>query len=114
MKLNYLVLEKTLDAIINQKHSITWAKNGKEAVDIIEKESFDIIFMDIKMPILDGYEATKQIKQIKPEIPVIAQTAYAHEEDYNKAIEIGFDGYLTKPIDAKILKGVLKDFFVIQ
>ncbi len=114
MKLNYLVLAKTLDTIIEQKHCITWAKNGKEAVDIIKKESFDIIFMDIKMPILDGYEATKQIKKIKPEIPVIAQTAYAHEEDYNKAIDIGFDGYLTKPIDAKILKGVLKDFFVIQ
>lgn len=114
MKLNYLVLEKTLDQIIPNDKEITWTKNGKEAVDKIKESKFDIVLMDIKMPILDGYEATKQIKQIKPMLPVIAQTAYAHEEDYNKAIAIGFDGYLTKPINAKTLKGILKDFLVIQ
>jgi len=113
MKLNYLVLEKTLDQIIPNNKEITWAKNGKEAVDKVKESRFDIVFMDIKMPILDGYEATKQIKQIKPMLTIIAQTAYAHEEDYNKAIEVGFDGYLTKPISLKALKRVLQDFFVI-
>lgn len=113
MRLNYLVLEKTLDQIIPDNKEIIWTKNGKEAVEKVKKSRFDIVLMDIKMPILDGYEATKQIKQIKPTLPVIAQTAYAHEEDYNKAITIGFDGYLTKPISLKALKRALQDFFVI-
>ena len=114
MKLNYLVLERTLDKIIPGNKEVTWAKHGKEAVEKIKNSVFDIVFMDIKMPILDGYEATKQIKSINKSIPIIAQTAYAHEEDYNKAIAIGFDGYLTKPINYKALKIVLEDFFVIQ
>ncbi len=114
MKLNYLVLEKTLDKIIPGNKEVTWAKNGKEAVEKIEESVFDIVFMDIKMPILDGYEATKRIRSINKSIPIIAQTAYAHEEDYNKAIAIGFDGYLTKPINYKALKIVLEDFFVME
>ena len=114
MKLNYLVLQRMLDKIILNDKEIIWAKNGQEAIDFVKDNDFDIIFMDIKMPVLDGYQATKQIKSLYPNIPIIAQTAYAHEEDYNKAIAIGFDGYLTKPINSSALKIILQDFFAIK
>ncbi|WP_299887652.1 transporter substrate-binding domain-containing protein [uncultured Lacinutrix sp.] len=114
MKLNYLVLQKMLDKIILDDKTIIWAKNGQEAIDYINESNFDIIFMDIKMPVLDGYEATKQIKAISPDIYIVAQTAYADEEDYNKAIASGFDGYLTKPINSNALKITLQDLFAIK
>ncbi|OEK07574.1 hypothetical protein A8C32_17405 [Flavivirga aquatica] len=108
MKLNYLVLHKMLDKLIAQENHISWAQNGLEAIKLVEQSSYDIIFMDIKMPIVDGYEATKKIKKIDPNICIIAQTAYNHEEAINKASIAGFDGYLTKPIDSGILKVVLQ------
>ncbi|WP_420572707.1 response regulator [Kordia sp.] len=114
MKLNYIVLQKVLDSVIKNDKEIVWAKNGQEAIDCLKESNFDIVFMDIKMPILNGYEATKQIKEKYPNIPVIAQTAYAHEEDINRAIDIGFDGYLTKPLNTNALKIVLQDFFQLN
>lgn len=114
MKLNYIVLEKMLNKIILNDKEITWAKNGQEAIDYVKKNSFDIIFMDIKMPVLDGYQASSKIKSLHPEIPIVAQTAYTREEDYNKAIAIGFDDYLTKPINSNALKIILQDYFAIK
>ena len=114
MRLNYLVLQKILEKTILNPKEIIWAKNGQEAVDLIDNNDFDIIFMDIKMPILNGLDATKIIKAKKPNIVVIAQTAYAQEEDLNKAKSIGFDAYLTKPIDSKALKITLQNLFMIN
>ncbi len=114
MKLNYLVLEKTLKKVIPKHENIQWAKNGQEAVDLILKQDFDIVFMDIKMPVLDGFDATQQIKQQKPETIVVAQTAYTREEDLKRAKFIGFDGYLTKPIDPIVLKATIEDLFSIN
>ncbi|MEM6721572.1 MAG: transporter substrate-binding domain-containing protein [Bacteroidota bacterium] len=114
VKLNYIVLKKILNNIIKIDTEITWVKNGQEAIDFIEKSNFDIVFMDIRMPVLNGYEATKQIKKKYPNIPVIAQSAYVHEEDINKAIEVGFDSYLTKPIDTNALKVVMQDLFQLE
>ena len=59
--------------------------------------------MDIKMPIMDGNEAMKKMKKRRPNIPIIALTAFAMESDRREALEIGFDAYLTKPIDKKLL-----------
>ncbi|MFK7749005.1 MAG: transporter substrate-binding domain-containing protein [Kordia sp.] len=114
MKLNYIVLQKVLDNVIKNEKEIVWAKNGQEAIDLVKESTFDIVFMDIKMPVLNGYEATKQIKALYPNIPVIAQTAYAHEEDISRATTIGFDGYLTKPLNTNALKVVLEDLFAVQ
>lgn len=75
------------------------ATNGEEAVEICKKNpQLSIVFMDIKMPVLDGIEATKQIKLLRSDLPVIAQTAYVMQEDKQKAIEAGCDGILPKPI----------------
>jgi signal transduction histidine kinase/DNA-binding response OmpR family regulator len=81
--------------------------NGLEAVQAIEKEKFDAILMDIQMPVMNGYEATKQIKKNHPEIPVIALTACAMKGDDEKCFAAGCDDYLTKPIDRKKLIAAL-------
>ena len=75
------------------------SKNGKNAVERIEAdEKFDLVLMDIKMPIMNGLEATIRIKKINPELPVIAQTAYALSEEREQALDAGCDDYITKPI----------------
>ncbi len=75
------------------------AKDGHEAVDCCEKyPEVDLVLMDIKMPNMDGYEAIKRIKKLKPGLPIIAQSAYAMPREQQKALDAGADDYLTKPI----------------
>jgi PAS domain S-box-containing protein len=78
---------------------ILHAKDGHEAVDCCEKyPEVDLILMDIKMPNMDGYEAIRRIKKLKPGLPIIAQSAYAMPSEQQKALDAGADDYLTKPI----------------
>ncbi|MFO7656190.1 MAG: ATP-binding protein [Bacteroidales bacterium] len=80
------------------------AWNGKEAVDQVNIHSgISLVLMDIKMPVMNGYEALDHIKQIRPELPVIAQTAYALSQHKAKALKAGFDSYISKPIQKNIL-----------
>jgi len=80
------------------------AHNGKEAVDTIKfNKRIDIIIMDIKMPIMNGFEATKLIKEMAPEIPIISQTAYAMENEIEIARNTGMDDYLIKPLKPGVL-----------
>ncbi|MBF0101301.1 MAG: response regulator [Desulfobacterales bacterium] len=79
------------------------ANNGKEAVDIVKTSAFDLILMDIQMPEMDGYTATKEIRNSQFPIPIIAITAHAMNAERNKCIESGMNDYLTKPIDTKAL-----------
>ena len=65
------------------------------------------------MPIMDGFEATKIIRQSHPDIPIFAQSAYANENDYNKALSLGFSDYLTKPINKSAVKIALKNLYII-
>ena len=88
----------------NQHTKILLANNGKEAIDIVKSDSnIDIILMDLKMPIMDGFEATRQIKLLNPLLPIIAQTAYAFADDAIKAKQAGCDEYISKPINRKLL-----------
>jgi CheY-like chemotaxis protein len=86
------------------------AGNGEEAVDFCAKQDISIVLMDIKMPGIDGYEATRRIKTIKAEIPVIAITAYAMVGDEQKARAAGCDDYLTKPLMKEQLFNKLEEF----
>jgi PAS domain S-box-containing protein len=89
---------------------VLWAKDGLEAVNLCKTDpSINLVLMDIKMPLLNGYEATKMIKSLRPELPVIAQTAYAMISDKLEADKAGCDGYLSKPIKIQQITDVLEN-----
>jgi CheY-like chemotaxis protein len=105
---NFLYLNAVLRKI---KAHIYWAKNGKEAVDIFRsKDHIDLILMDLQMPGMNGYEATRIIKLENPSVPVIAQTAFAMSDDREKALEAGCDDYLAKPIKSKDLLNTVEKY----
>ncbi len=96
-------------ALKSTKVNLVRAIHGKEAVEIYKKiNSIDLILMDIRMPIMNGYEATKEIKKINHNIPIIAQTAYAFVEEREKSIQVGCDDYITKPINKLYLLEVIE------
>lgn len=98
---NELNMEIAKFIIENEGANVTCATNGKEAVDIYKKspEFFDIILMDIMMPEMDGYEATKVIRSFDQQIPIVAMTANAFTEDKIKAKKAGMNAHLSKPLD---------------
>jgi signal transduction histidine kinase len=82
------------------KVRILWAQDGEEAIEYVKKNpQIDLVLMDIRLPRMDGYQATSSIKQIDKNIPVIAQTAYAMDIEISKAMQAGCDDYITKPIE---------------
>jgi CheY-like chemotaxis protein len=97
--LNYNLLERMLS---HSGLKLIRVKNGKEAIRVGLK-SADIILMDMQLPIIDGYSASRQIKRLRPEVPIIAQTASAFSEDEFNFIEAGCDDYLPKPLDKELL-----------
>ncbi|MCD6556904.1 MAG: response regulator [Bacteroidetes bacterium] len=108
--MNYLYLE---EALRETQAKVIWSKNGQEAVEkvVAEKIPFDVILMDVKMPIMNGYEATKIIKKYKPEMPIIIQTAYAMQNEKQKGYDAGCDEYLEKPIKQERLLLTVNKFF---
>ena len=83
---------------------IAEASNGEEFLGLLDIHRPDIVLMDIKMPIMDGCTATKLIKELRPDLPVIAQSAYTLEQYHEKYNENPFDDYITKPINENVLK----------
>lgn len=99
--INFLLFQKMMQ---NKNYKILRAVNGQEAVDIcINNSSIDLVLMDIKMPIMNGFEALEQIRPLRPKLPIIAQTAYSSSEDKIKIEEAGFNGYITKPLNRDTL-----------
>jgi len=84
--------------------------NGIEALEICKANPIDLVFMDIKMPEMDGYEATKLIKEFMPDLPVIAQTAYALPDEKQRALSAGCDNYITKPIRIAELEKMINKY----
>ena len=74
------------------------AQNGVEAVDMVKQHDIDMVLMDIRMPVMDGYRATELIKQLRPELPIVALTASVMDEELKRIEKTGFDGYLRKPV----------------
>jgi CheY-like chemotaxis protein len=78
---------------------LVFAHDGQDAIEKFKSiPEIDLVLMDLKMPLKNGYQATSEIKAIKPNIPIIAQTAFAFQQDEQKALEAGCDDYVTKPI----------------
>ena len=98
---------KLFENILHKDFNIIHAWNGQEAVDLFKEKHPHIVLMDINMPIMNGYEATKEIRKLSAEIPIIAITAYAYASDEQRILSEGFDGYASKPINANVLKNKL-------
>ena len=119
------------DAVANQvlaigllekkwQHQVTVANNGREAIDHLSNEPFDVILMDVQMPEMDGLEATAMIRQMEADsalaaqerkpIPIIAMTAHAMKGDREKCLEAGMDDYISKPISSDELYAVLEKY----
>ena len=104
---------KLIKAIIGKKCDIQWAKNGEENVALFKEYGNEAkaILMDIKMPVMNGLDATKIIRGENKEIPIIMQTAYAFSSDKENAMNAGASEVLVKPITLSILRNTLTKYF---
>lgn len=105
--INRLVLNKILS---DEKAIITFAKDGFEGVNQCNREKFNIVLMDIRMPVMNGLEATKRIRNFDTKIPIIALSANAYKEDIENSIKSGMNAHLSKPIDKKKLIETINKF----
>ena len=106
---NFMLLEELLSGL---NSNIIRAVNGLEAVEICKSNrQIDLVLMDIKMPVMDGYEATRQIRSFMPALPIIAQTAYTTDVDRNKALACGCNDFVSKPLKQDILLSRIKEQF---
>lgn len=96
---NYVLFSAML-----KNYNLLYARDGQEAVELYGKYNPDLIIMDIKMPNMDGYEATSKIRKLSKNVPIIAVTAFAFAEDEQRIYNSGFNGYVAKPIKASELK----------
>lgn len=106
-EINSLYLETLIIQKIKLNCKIIHAKNGQEAIEILQNKDISLILMDIKMPIINGFEATIQIRKFNKNIPIIAQTAYSSGDDKEKILDNGFDDFLTKPITKESLENIM-------
>jgi CheY-like chemotaxis protein len=106
---NQLVMKRLLH---KRGHRVTFVADGRSAIAAVFRERFDVVFMDVQMPVLDGLEATREIRQAEAanhgsHVPIIALTAHAMQGDKQRCLEAGMDGYLTKPINPDELDRLL-------
>ena len=99
-----------LTFILRSHYEFARAKNGQEAVDMAQAGGFDLILMDLKMPVMDGLEATRKIKAVFPNLPIIALTANAFDNDREHAFEAGCDDFLSKPVSSEKCLEVIAKF----
>lgn len=110
-EINMLYLETILAEMDALDLNLLHAKNGKEAVDMCKTQpDIDLVLMDIKMPIMNGYEAALRIKAEYPNMPIIAETAYSTESDSDYALNHGCDDFISKPIEKEKLFNLIKKY----
>jgi len=108
VKTNHMLIDRILR---RTSAKILWAMDGAKAVDMVKNDdSIDIILMDIRLPKLNGYDATREIRKFRKDIPIIAQTAYVLPEEKGKVLEVGCNDLITKPIAKDILLETVSKF----
>lgn len=107
--------EIALNLLTHSGFTVEWAENGEIAVNMVsaaEPGYYDLILMDIQMPVMDGYEATKKIRSLadplRAGVPIVAMTANAFAEDRERSIAAGMNGHIAKPIDAAVLLSTIQ------
>lgn len=105
-------------------HSVAVANNGQEAIEMLKSDPYDLVLMDVQMPVMDGLEATKLIRtlegreklhsQPRSPIPIVAMTAHAMKGDRERCLECGMNSYLSKPIRTRDLDQVLSELFLVE
>jgi CheY-like chemotaxis protein len=105
--------QKLIISILNKRgHTVTVAETGQKALEFVEYQDFDIVLMDVQMPILDGFQTTRAIRKLnnrkKAKLPIIAMTAHALKEDAQRCLDSGMDAYLSKPIDVTELTSLVE------
>lgn len=100
---------KLFEAMLKNSYKLLHAWNGRQAVEMYREHQPDIILMDIKMPKMNGYEATAAIRQLSGDIPIVAVTAFADPDDMRKILSNGFNGCLPKPVSADNLKNKISE-----
>jgi CheY-like chemotaxis protein len=115
---NYINQKLISKLLINKGYDITIVDDGQKVLDALEKDKYHIVLMDIQMPIMDGYQATKLIraKEITSGkyIPIIAVTAFAMESDRQKCFEIGMDDYISKPFNKDDFYKIIEKHLLIH
>lgn len=104
---------KLMYAVLNQvKTNVVHAVNGREAIELCETDRhFDLVMMDMQMPEIDGKEATRRIKVIRPDLPIIATTANSYQDDASACLNAGCDAFLTKPLQFQRMFDLMQSFF---
>lgn len=116
------------DNILNQKliflnltrygFPIDVANNGQEALDKLQKRSYDLVLMDLMMPVMDGMEATKRIREMEQQrgshTPIIGLTANTFDADREKCLAIGMDDFMAKPFDIEIFNAIISDLGIVN
>ena len=97
--------------LLKKHYEIVRAINGRDAIEKVEQGGIDLVLMDIKMPEMDGLEATRIIKQAQPNMPIIALTANAFESDREQALEAGCDDFLSKPVNSELCLETMAKYF---
>lgn len=106
-ELNWIFIQELLK---DSKANLFWAKNGLEALDLIEKHPIDVVLMDLKMPVLNGHEAIRILKSKHKNLPIIAQTAHAMDDEQEVVMKSGCDAYLVKPLNIEKLVNVVSEY----
>lgn len=102
---------KLVEVLLRRDYDLAHAWDGAAAVEMFRESGADLVLMDISMPIMDGYEALKGIREIDPQMPVIAVTAFAFEADRQQMLEAGFDECLAKPLNPNDLRVHVAAYF---
>lgn len=104
---NYMLIEAVLSST---RATVIWAQNGKQAVEACqENELIDLVLMDIRMPEMDGIDATREIKKIRANLPIIAQTAFSYNGEDKMIMEAGCIRVITKPISPDVLISTIRE-----
>lgn len=109
IKVNHMLIDRILR---KTRAEVIWAMDGQKAVDMVrEDENIDLVLMDIRLPVKSGYEATREIRQMRRDLPIIAQTAYVMEDEKHKVLEVGCNDLITKPLRKDVLLEKIAAYF---